>query len=160
MYWYKVMYLSFYWRMSDMKTWINRQVLFTAVVAGVSLGIFLKMVEHLTNRRVYTLLLNVDYFPILQNYQFPEVIEFSFHLVISLFITSCLFAIRNKLNWSNTALFLNSMVSQLIIAFVLFPTTILSDRTPAITDVHALAWWLSGHLLFGLLVGIFLRRST
>lgn len=143
-----------------MKTLINRQVLFTAVVAGGSLGIFLKVVEHLTNRRVYTLLLNVDYFPILHNYYFPEIIEFSFHLVISLVITSCLFAIRNKFNWSNTALIRSSIVSQLLIGCVLFPTTILSDRTPAITDVHALAWWLSGHLLFGLLVGILLRRST
>ena len=143
-----------------MKTLINRQVLFTAVVAGGLLGIFLKVVEHLTNRRVYTLLLNVDYFPILHNYHFPEIIEFSFHLVISLVITSCLFAIRNKFNWSNTALIRSSMVSQLLIGCVLFPTTILSDRTPAIIDVHALAWWLSGHLLFGLLVGILLRRST
>ena len=142
-----------------MKTLVNRQVLFTAVVAGFVLGLFLKVVEHLTNKRVYTLLLNVDYFPVLKNYHFPEGIEFAFHLIISLLITSCLFILRNRLNWTNTALLVNSIISQLIIGCVLFPTTILSDRTPAITDALALTWWVIGHILYGLIVGILLRKT-
>ena len=142
-----------------MKTLVNRQVLLTAVVAGFVLGLFLKVVEHLTNKRVYTLLLNVDYFPILKNYHFPEGVEFSFHLMISLLITGCLFALRNRFNWSNTTLILYSTISQLIIGCVLYPTTMLSDRTPAVTDAIAFAWWLIGHILYGLIVGILLRKS-
>lgn len=142
-----------------MKTLANRQVLFTAIVAGLVLGLFLKVVEHLTNERVYTLLLNVDYFPILKDYHFPEVIEFAFHLIISLLIAGCLFALRNRLNWSNKALIVYSTISQLIIGCLLFPTTILSDRTPEITDVFAFNWWLIGHILYGLVVGILLRKS-
>ena len=141
-----------------MRTLANRQVLFSAIVAGLVLGLFLKVVEHLTNKRVYTLLLNVDYFPILKDYHFPEVIEFAFHLIISLLIAGCLFALRNRLNWSNTALIVYSTISQLIIGCLLFPTTMLSDRTPEITDVFAFAWWLIGHILYGLVVGILLRK--
>ena len=133
--------------------------MFTGVVAGLVLGLFLKIVEHLTNKRVYTLLLNVDYFPVLKNYHFPEVIEFAFHLIISLLIAGCLFALRNRLNWTNTALIVYSTISQLIIGCVLYPTTMLSDRTPVVTDAIAFSWWLIGHILYGLLVGILLRKS-
>ena len=142
-----------------MKILVNRQVLFTAVVAGFVLGLFLKAVENLTNKRVYTLLLNVDYFPVLKSYQFPEAIEFSFHLIISLLVVGCLFALRNRFNWSNSALLIYSTISQLIIGCVLYPTTTFSDRTPLITDVLAFTWWLVGHIIYGLIVGILLRKS-
>ena len=142
-----------------MKTIVNRQVWVAALVSGVVLGLFLKIVEYVTDTRVYTLLLNVDYIPVLKDYHFPEGIEFSFHLIISLLITSCLFILRNRLNWTNTALLVYSTISQLVIGCVLFPTTILSDRTPAITDALAFAWWLIGHILYGLIVGILLRKS-
>lgn len=141
-----------------MKTLFNRQVMIASLVAGCLFGIFFKVVENLTGSRVYTLLLNVDYIPILKNYRFPEVIEFSFHLVISWFITAILYTLRNKYKWNNGTLIRNSIVLQMIIGCMLFPTTTFSTRTPNFTDFYAFSWWLAGHILYGILVGVLLKK--
>ena len=37
----------------------------------------------MTGYKVYTLLLNIDYIPILNEFKFPEVVEVIFHLIVS-----------------------------------------------------------------------------
>lgn len=143
-----------------MKILINRQVIIASFVAGCIFGAFFKVVENLTGIRVYTLLLNVDYIPIIKNYRFPEVIEFIFHLIISWLITAVLCAIRNKYKWNNSMLMRNSVFIQIFIGCMLFPTTIFSKRTPIITDYFALSWWLIGHVVYGALIGILLKRKN
>lgn len=141
-----------------MKTLFNRQVIITSIIAGCLFGAFLKVVEKLTDSRVYTLLLNVDYIPIIKNFRFPEVIEFTFHLIISWLVTAIVCAIRNKYKWNNVKLMRNSVLIQLLIGCMLFPTTNFSKRTPMITDFAALSWWLVGHIVYGLMVGILLKK--
>ncbi|MGE7842742.1 hypothetical protein ACQKNX_18370 [Lysinibacillus sp. NPDC093712] len=143
-----------------MKILINRQVIIASFVAGCIFGAFFKVVENLTGSRVYTLLLNVDYIPILKNFRFPEVIEFVFHLIISWLITAVLCAIRNKYKWNNSVLIRNSVFIQVFIGCMLFSTTIFSKRTPIITDYFALSWWLIGHIVYGALIGILLKRKN
>ncbi|MEK5330704.1 hypothetical protein [Lysinibacillus sp. FSL W8-0992] len=143
-----------------MKILINRQVIIASFVAGCIFGAFFKVVENLTGSRVYTLLLNVDYIPIIKNFRFPEVIEFIFHLIISWLITAVLCAIRNKYKWNNSKLMRNSVLIQIFIGCMLFPTTIFSKRTPIITDYFALSWWLIGHVVYGALIGILLKRKN
>ncbi|MFJ5791863.1 hypothetical protein ACIP9G_17510 [Lysinibacillus sp. NPDC093197] len=143
-----------------MKILINRQVIIASFVAGCIFGAFFKVVENLTGSRVYTLLLNVDYIPIIKNFRFPEVIEFIFHLIISWLITAVLCAIRNKYKWNNSMLMRNSVFIQIFIGCMLFPTTIFSKRTPIITDYFALSWWLIGHIVYGALIGILLKRKN
>ncbi|CAM3958823.1 hypothetical protein [Mesobacillus zeae] len=53
------------------------------LVSGVFLGLFLKVIEFSTSEKVYTLLLNVDYVPVLKRYQFSELVEFVLHLIVS-----------------------------------------------------------------------------
>lgn len=142
-----------------MNKYVNLQVIITSIVAGTIFGLFFKMIEQITGSRVYTLLLNIDYFPILSSYRFPEIIEFSFHLIISLAITSCIFVIRNKYYWSNSKLIINSIIIQIIIGCLLFPTTALSQRTPAFNDGEAFIWWIVGHIFYGLLLGICLTKN-
>jgi flagellar biosynthesis protein FliR len=143
-----------------MKILINRQVIIASFVAGCIFGAFFKVVENLTGSRVYTLLLNVDYIPIIKNFRFPEVIEFVFHLIISWLITAVLCAIRNKYKWNNSMLMRNSVFIQIFIGCMLFPTTIFSKRTPIITDYFAFSWWLIGHVVYGALIGLLLKRKN
>ncbi|MFJ5767020.1 hypothetical protein ACIP9C_16840 [Lysinibacillus sp. NPDC093210] len=143
-----------------MKILINRQVIIASFVAGCIFGAFFKVVENLTGSRVYTLLLNVDYIPIIKNFRFPEVIEFAFHLIISWLITAVLCAIRNKYKWNNSMLMRNSVFIQIFIGCMLFPTTNFSKRTPIITDYSAFSWWLIGHVVYGALIGILLKRKN
>ncbi|KAF0818847.1 hypothetical protein KIS4809_2138 [Bacillus sp. ZZV12-4809] len=135
-------------------------VIFTGMLSGIFLGLFLKMIEISTDIKVYTLLLNVDYFPILKNYNFPESIEFVFHLVISGILAVCLFFIINKYRWNRTQIITRTLFITFIIGVLLYPTTALSVRTPELTSISAMFFWLLGHLLYGLLLSIFFIKSA
>lgn len=49
---------------------VKKSILY-GLITGVFLTILLKIVQHLTSFKVYTLLLNIDYIPILNTYDFP-----------------------------------------------------------------------------------------
>lgn len=135
-------------------------VIFTGMLSGIFLGLFLKMIEISTDIKVYTLLLNVDYFPILKNYNFPESIEFVFHLIISGILAVCLFFIINKYRWKRTQIITRTLFITFTIGVLLYPTTALSVRTPELTSISAMFFWLLGHLLYGLLLSIFFIKSA
>jgi len=130
------------------------RILLVGLVSGLVLNYYFKFIEWLTGDKVYTLLLNVDYFPILKNYTFPEWIEISFHLVVS-FALAFIYVWLWK-RWNKP--FLYTVLTALLIGLIIYPTTGFSDRTPAVTDLSALAWWQTGHLLYGWLVAWLLQR--
>lgn len=136
------------------------QVISASIISGVIFGLLLKMIEQSMDIKVYTLLLNIDYLLVLKGFQFAEWIEFSFHLIISMLIAFILEWLLYRFNWSNRQILLNVLLSQLIIAILLYPTTALSTRTPAITSIEAMSYWALGHLLYGLLLGLLLQRTT
>lgn len=121
---------------------------------GLLLNYYFKLIEWMTGDKVYTLLLNVDYFPVLKNYAFPEWIEISFHLIVSLVLTGTYTFLWTK--WKRP--FLWTVVTSLVIGLVIYPTTGFSGRTPEVTDGSALFWWLTGHLLYGWALAWLLQR--
>lgn len=127
---------------------------FTGLLSGTFLGLFLKMAEITTGIKVYTLLLNVDYFPILKNYHFPELIEFGFHLIISVILGVSLLFLIKKYRWNRTQIFIRTLFITFSIGVLLYPTTALSARTPELTSLPAIFIWLLGHLLYGLLLSV------
>lgn len=54
--------------------------------SGIILGFFLKALQGLTDIKVYTLLLNVDFIAYIGDIIWPEWIQFLFHLLVSLAI--------------------------------------------------------------------------
>ncbi|PIC63773.1 hypothetical protein CSV79_10055 [Sporosarcina sp. P13] len=135
------------------------QGVWIGLITGIFLALFLKLVQAVMGNKVYTLLLNVDYIPIVKNYQFPEVIEVSFHLIISVILCIVLVLLLDK----STAFIRNrvmyfSFLINIAIGLLLYPTTLFSNRTPSFTDAVSLFWWIVGHALYGLLVGILLKK--
>ena len=127
------------------------------VIGGFVLTFLFKWMEAATGEKVYTFLLNVDYIPIIGTIAFPEWIEVSFHLIISIAVALgfyILFQLRP--HWKRLAIGICTIVS-IGIGIALFPTTALSDRTPELTNGIALLYWLFGHALFGLVLGILFR---
>ena len=55
--------------------------------SGLLLGILLKWIQAVTGEQVYTLLLNVDFLPLIGKADWSEPVEFAFHLAISLLIS-------------------------------------------------------------------------
>lgn len=132
-----------------MKRMISLSVV--GLIAGTVFGLFLKVIEQLTGKKVYVLLLNVDYFPVLKYLELNEGIEFSFHLVVSVAVTIVLYEILKRFNHHQQMGYY--VLFNSLIAVILYPTTSFSNRTPALFDGEALIYWLVGHALFGILIG-------
>lgn len=132
---------------------------FTGLLSGTFLGLFLKMIEITSGVKVYTLLLNVDYFPILKNYHLPELIEFVFHLIISAVLAVSLLLLIRKYRWNRFQIIVRTLLITFFKGVLLYPTTELSDRTPELTSISAIVFWLFGHLLYGLLLSVFFIKK-
>ena len=128
------------------------------IAAGILLGLLLKITQHITSLEVYTPLLNVDYVPVLKELKLPELIEFAPHLVISVLLSILLAIFLKSKNWPRgRSLSWVSLVC-LAVGLLLYPTTVLSKRTPELTDLRLL-FWLAGHLLYGITLGWSLTGS-
>jgi len=128
--------------------------LIAGTIAGIALGFILKGIEAVTGKLVYTLLLNVDFIPIIGDIKWSEWIEFLFHLLISLII-GVVYSI------GNSRYFPNQKKAQAIFAYVLtlptvflyFPLTYLAIKpTPDLWDVTAISYWTFGHLIYAALL--------
>lgn len=129
------------------------------VVAGVVLGLFLKAVEWGTQVKVYTLLLNLDYVPVLQRYAFPEIVEFGIHVGISVGLSVVLGLYMRYRKFAAEQVVRFVVLVSLVVGVLLYPTTALSERTPALTSVPAVIFWLTGHGLYGWVLGWLVRRD-
>lgn len=128
------------------------------ILAGFVLGLLMKLVETVTDEKVYTLLMNVDYIPILKEFHFPERVEFSFHLIISILIAIILIFSTHYFNWTKKQILVVSISVNVFIAIVIYPTTLLSDRTPAFALNEAFLYWLIGHFIYGVVLGMILKN--
>lgn len=127
------------------------------LIGGFVLTFLFKWLESVTGEKVYIILLNIDYIPIIGNIAFPEWIEVAFHLIVSIAVALgfyIMYLLRPY--WKKRALAICSIVS-VVIGIALFPTTALSDRTPDLTNRVALFYWLAGHAVFGAVLGIFFK---
>ena len=129
------------------------QPLVGGLISGIVLGLFLKLVQSITSIKVYTLLLNVDYIPILKEFKLFEVVEFGLHMVISIGLAFVLNFYIIKKSLGKEALHRFVIRVSLIVGLLLFPTTLLSERTPPITSAYAFLFWMAGHWIYGLVLG-------
>jgi hypothetical protein len=108
---------------------------------------------------VYTLLLNVDYVPFLNHLTLPEIVEFGLHMIISVMLAFGLnFYIRRK-GFQEETIHRFVISVSLVVGFLLFPTTVLSERTPSITNTYAYLFWMVGHWIYGLVLGRVLSKK-
>ncbi|WP_407271293.1 hypothetical protein [Radiobacillus sp. PE A8.2] len=137
-----------------------RNGFFVGSLSGITLGLFFKAIELITGQKVYRLLLNIDYIPVLKQIHFPEIIEFLFHIAVSIIISIALLLLMNYQRWIQRRIIILTTLLNICIGLLFFPTTALSDQTPEITNIPALLLWLVGHLIYGLILGILLRTVT
>lgn len=130
-----------------------------AILSGLVLVFFLKVVEQGTDLTVYTLLLNVDYIPLLNLFDLPEAIEVIIHLILSIFITAGFLVILNHYDIPMKYHMLFYIWMSLAVGLLLYPTTALSDRTPPLLSFSAFGYWLAGHFLYGLSLWSLLKQK-
>ena len=129
-----------------------------SLIAGIFLGFFMKWLQDVTGYKVYTLLMNVDYIPILKEYIFPAWIEFTFHLIIAVILAYAIVWVAWKKHYTRKQLIRFTIVVNITIAIALYPTTALSDRTPALYSFPSFGLWLVAHIAYGIVLGALLAR--
>lgn len=140
---------------NSMKIFVKLAVI--GIFSGLILGGFLKAVQQLTTIPVYVLLLNVDYFPVIQDWQMNEMQEFFLHMVVSVGLVIVLYVTLGRLEIHRK---IHPYITMnVLIGGLLFLTTVLSDRTPALLDRTAFIYWMVGHLIYGVVVGILITKK-
>ncbi|MBM7662332.1 phosphoglycerol transferase MdoB-like AlkP superfamily enzyme [Bacillus mesophilus] len=129
------------------------------IISGTILGLFLKAIEQTVGTKVYTLLLNVDYIPYVKDLTLSEPIEFIMHLIISIILGIGLLYLVKRNKWSNREILIRVTIISFVIGILLYPTTALSVRTPSITSIEAIVFWLIGHIGYGSVLGSLLFRK-
>lgn len=129
---------------------------FIGIISGLFLGAFLWVVQIITTKNVYTLLINVDYIPVLKEWNMHPITELVLHLIVSVIVVFLLYAIFKR--WNMQYRVLPYVLANGVIGVLLYGTTSFSTRTPALLDYFAIFYWILGHLLYGLIVGIFLQK--
>ncbi|WP_374056560.1 hypothetical protein [Rossellomorea sp. FM04394] len=121
------------------------------LVSGTLLGLFLKWMQGMTGIKVYVLLLNVDFIPVFGDKDFPEWMEFLFHLVISCVIGVVLVYMMERLNVSGKGAWILSFALTAPTVFLYFPLSYLAIKdVPGLLYGEAIILWTAGHLLYAL----------
>lgn len=131
----------------------------SGITSGLFLGLSLKFVEYLTHLKVYTLLLNVDYVPVLKNYEIGEVGEFGLHLLISILLAILVHIYLLKKDWGLKRKKKYVIMISIAVGVFLYPTTMLSERTPEITSTSAFLFWIIAHALYGWVLALMLTKA-
>lgn len=114
--------------------------------SGIILGFFLKALQDITDIKVYTLLLNVDFIPYIGDITCPEWIQFLFHLLVSLTMGLALSFAAMRLHQN---VYMLSFLLTFPTIFLYFPLSALAiQEVPAATDIAAFLLWIAGHALY------------
>ncbi|OIU72362.1 hypothetical protein [Rossellomorea aquimaris] len=120
------------------------------IVSGILLGLLLKLLQALTGIKVYILLLNVDFLPYIGSIQWPEWIEFIFHLIVSCLIGIVFVMIIHRFKLAGMAVWITSFALTMPAFLLYFPLSSLAIKdVPAPHDPSAILLWLLGHLVYG-----------
>ncbi|QBP41588.1 hypothetical protein [Paenisporosarcina antarctica] len=127
------------------------KALYLGVVSGILLGLLLKLIESITTVRVYTLLLNIDFIPIIGGIAWGETVEFIFHVLVSIVIAFIFvyLVIRLRIEKSFTKLLFLSFILCLPTFFLYFLLSSLAIKeVPAWNDWLAFTYWSVAHLFY------------
>ncbi|WP_141499782.1 hypothetical protein [Paenibacillus luteus] len=123
----------------------------TGLLSGSGLGLVMKLLEKITGTHVYILLLNVDFVSWLPN-PMPELAEFALHLSVAMPVGILFLGL---MRFWNSPIALGLGFGTAIACCTWVPLTQLSSRTPDTWDAEALLWWVTGHLVYGMLLACF-----
>lgn len=125
--------------------------LYMGIGSGILLGLLLKLVEFVSQIRVYTLLLNVDFIPFIGQIKWSEPIEFLFHVIVSIIIAYVFIYLAEILHLKKSLfkLWLLSFIlclPTLGLYFILSVSAI--KAVPAWNDWLAFTYWTIAHLIY------------
>ncbi|WJH35942.1 hypothetical protein N6H14_08575 [Paenibacillus sp. CC-CFT747] len=137
-----------------MKTYFWRGGGIPGLAAGLILGCFFKGIQAWSGEPVYVILLTIDYLPMVGGADLPEGAAFLLHLLISCLAAWVIHRIILRRRWTGKRRWAAVTGAGIGIGVLLYPTSFLSAYTPHDFDAGFLTWWLAGHLLYGITLGL------
>ena len=132
------------------------QLFLISIISGTSLALVLKIVQILFGVQSYLLLFNMDYIPLLHQWNDLAWTGYVFHYlfcfvsIIGLYYIAKFFQIeRNP--------FVYISVYTIGSGFLYFLTA-LTEEPPSATSLVAWICWIAAHMMFGILVAILIRK--
>ncbi|MFQ3543867.1 hypothetical protein Q7A53_07255 [Halobacillus rhizosphaerae] len=124
--------------------------LWAGTVSGLVLGLYMWAAEEITGLKVYTLLMNVDFVPLLQGIEWPWFMEWLFHMSIAWTIGIVYAYLLAKMSENKTITrWVTAGGLAFLAALSYIPLTLLAvKQTPSLTSGAAVFLWLIGHLLY------------
>ncbi|MDN7241379.1 hypothetical protein QWY14_06220 [Planococcus sp. N028] len=134
--------------------------------SGLVIGFLLKWIQSITGVKVYSLLLNVDFIPIIGSVNWSEPAEFSFHIVTSLIFGIIYVYLAKRRPYPFGQLVLFSLILCVPLYLLYFPLAVLAvnPTLPGVADGEAILYWIFAHLAYALalpiLYKIFERKNA
>ncbi|MFP7479666.1 hypothetical protein [Terribacillus saccharophilus] len=126
------------------------RVLWIGSLTGVVLSVWMYFWQQITTVKVYTLLLNVDFIPLIRQVDWNGFMLNLFHIIISWAIVLVYFWLRKRCRIGRWMIGIGLSICA---AFVYFPLSLVAKQpVPGVNDWSAIIIWFGGHLLYGLLV--------
>lgn len=121
-------------------------------IAGILLGLVLWQMEQWTTMKVYTLLMNVDFIPIIGGIAWPNWVEWLFHLSVSIIIgVTYITLVQSQSAGSHSARWAIALLLSILAALTYFPLTDLAIKeTPSMFDLRAITLWGIAHIFYGI----------
>jgi len=136
----------------------SKKLVVIGFISGCILATFLLLVNMVTDNKAYILLFNVDYIPLLRNIWSQPGIGIVFHFVFSILSVVGLYYILHLLHWEQKVMTYVAVYT--VGSALLFYLTALSSKPPVADDHIAWLYWTCAHVLFGISVGLFVKRWT
>lgn len=124
--------------------------------SGLMLGFLLKWIEAVTGIKIYLLLLNVDFIPIIGSVDWSEPVEFTFHIIVSLFLSIAFVYLAKRRPYPFGQLVLISLIMCIPLCLLYFPLAILAinPEVPGAGNIEAILYWVFAHLTYALALPI------
>ncbi|WP_245796553.1 hypothetical protein [Domibacillus antri] len=101
-------------------------------------------------------MLNVDFIPYFNRVNWPEWVEFLFHLIISYMIAAVFFILHQQFGRPYTIALIVTFPAVLLY----FPLSILAIKPTALAnDMQAFFYWTAGHLLYAFVLGLYGQKE-
>ncbi|WP_077324222.1 hypothetical protein [Virgibacillus siamensis] len=126
-----------------------------AIIAGIVLAGLLNIIQSLTGNHAYILLFNMDYIPLLKQWNNTYGAGMVFHFATCIASVIVLFYLLKPLQRSLT--FLPYFLTYTIGGGILYSLTALTELPPALTDTTAWGIWTLGHGVYGIVIGLLMK---
>lgn len=133
------------------------RIFIVGLINGLLLGLISKGLEILSGIKVYQLLLNVNFIPVIGEVPWNEAWLFSFHLLISIFITLSYAYIMRKRKTVRRFTFALLFIIPAVLLY--FPLSVLSKTVVTLPfDFSAFSLWAFAHLIYALFLPISIQK--